>query len=467
MPDPHWENLKEIFHAAVALAPAERHTYLDHACDGNPSLRQAVESLLKSHEETGNFVDAPAYQAAAEMLVDGADLKAGKNIAHYRIVRLIGEGGMGKVYLAEDTRLHRKVSLKFLSTNFTQDHERLRRFEQEACAASALNHPNILTIHEISETEGRQYIATEFIEGKTLRERLQSEIDIDDALDIAIHVASALVAAHRVNIVHRDIKPENIMIRADDALVKVLDFGLAKMSLSRSARAEIDSEAETRMRANTAPGVVMGTVAYMSPEQARGDTVDERTDIWSLGVVLFEMLAGCSPFVAGTSNEVISAILAKTPAPSLARFAHDVPARLEEIVEKALTKNRDERYQTSKDLLIDLKRLKQSLEPRPGIERSASPEIKRNAQASTVKAAGENAGMNAAIAPSTSTAEHIVGEMRRHKRGALITAARLLLTIGGLAYRVIRLGRSQQPRAKASSQAMHITRLPDSGYATG
>src|SRR5882672_3255726 len=178
MADPHWENLKEIFHAAVALAPAERYTYLDHACGGNASLRQAVESLLKSHEETGNFVDAPAYQAAAEMLVDGLDLKAGKNIAHYRIVRLIGEGGMGKVYLAEDTRLHRKVSLKFLSTNFTQDHERLRRFEREARAASALNHPNILTIHEIGETEGQRFIATEFIEGPTLRERLQSDLDI-------------------------------------------------------------------------------------------------------------------------------------------------------------------------------------------------------------------------------------------------------------------------------------------------
>src|SRR6266404_7337964 len=159
MPDQQWENLKEIFHAAVALAPAERHTYLDHACDGNASLRQAVESLLKSHEETGNFVDAPAYQAAAEMLVDGLDLKAGKNIAHYRIVRLLGEGGMGKVYLAEDAKLRSKGSLKFLSTNLSQDHERLRRFEQEARAASALNHPNILTIHEISEAEGRRYIA--------------------------------------------------------------------------------------------------------------------------------------------------------------------------------------------------------------------------------------------------------------------------------------------------------------------
>src|SRR2546427_9494770 len=230
MPDPHWENLKEIFHAAVALAPNERAAYLDQACNGDLSLRRAVESLIKSHEETGNFVDTPAYQAAAEMLVDGVALKSGQTVAHYKIVSLIGEGGMGKVYLAEDTKLHRKVSLKFLSTNFTQDRERLRRFEQEARAISALNHPNTLTIHEINETDGRCFIATEYVEGQTLRERLNSGFEIREALDIAIQVTSALVAAHRVNIVHRDIKPENIMIRKDDGLVKVLDFGLAKVT---------------------------------------------------------------------------------------------------------------------------------------------------------------------------------------------------------------------------------------------
>lgn len=169
MPDPHWENLKEIFHAALALAPEERAAYLEQAANGDVSLRRAVESLLRSHEETENFVDAPAYQAVAEMLVAGVELKPGKNVAHYRIVRLLGEGGMGKVYLAEDAKLRRRISLKFLSTNFTKDHERLRRFEQEARAASALNHPNILTIHEIGEADGCRYIATEFIEGRLQR----------------------------------------------------------------------------------------------------------------------------------------------------------------------------------------------------------------------------------------------------------------------------------------------------------
>src|SRR5687768_14671450 len=245
------------------------------------------------------------------MLIDSAQLKAGSTVAHYRILSLLGEGGMGKVYLAEDTKLHRKVSLKFLSTNFAQDHERMRRFEQEARAISALNHPNILTIHEISESDGHRFIVTELIEGQTLRERLRSDLGIDEALEIAIQVASALVAAHRVNIVHRDIKPENIMIRKDDGLVKVLDFGLAKTT--QRQRGEVDSVIDTALIGNTEPGVVMGTVAYMSPEQARGDKADERADIWSLGIVLYEMVAGSSPFIASNSNEIISAILSKEP----------------------------------------------------------------------------------------------------------------------------------------------------------
>jgi serine/threonine protein kinase len=369
MPDPHWETLKEMFHAALALAPRERAAYLEQASNGDLELRQAVEALLKSHEETNSFVDTPGYQAAAEMLVADNEFKANESVAHYRIISLLGEGGMGTVYLAEDTNLHRRVALKFLSRNFTQDQERLRRFEQEARAASALNHPNILTIHEIGDSESHRYIATEFIEGETLRERLRAGVDLDDALGIAIQIASALVAAHRVGIVHRDIKPENVMIRRDDGLVKVLDFGLAKVSPTPAPGSEnADPDAPTQFK--TGPGVVMGTVAYMSPEQTRGETVDARTDIWSLAVILYEMIAGSSPFIAGNSNEIISAILAKTPSPRLSRYAPQVPIRLEEIVEKALSKNKQERYQTSQDLLIDLRRLKQSLQGGPSIERT-------------------------------------------------------------------------------------------------
>ena len=275
MSNPRWENLKEMFHTALALSPQERLAYLEQAASGDVALREAVETLLKSHQETNHFVDTPAYQAAAEMLVEDADFQANQAVA----------------------RLHRRVALKFLSRKFTQDQDRLRRFEQEARAASALNHPNILTIHEISEAGGHRFIATEFIEGQTLRERLSTGVDLEEALEITTQIASALVAAHRVGIVHRDIKPENIMLRHDDGLVKVLDFGLAKMSDAPVTEpVTMEQEAETKIHASTAPGFVMGTVAYMSPEQARGDTVDARTDVWSLGVVLYEMIAGCSPF---------------------------------------------------------------------------------------------------------------------------------------------------------------------------
>jgi len=304
------------------------------------------------------------------MLTEVSTLKPGQQVARYKIISLVGKGGMGEVYLAEDTELHRRVCLKLLPKTFTdsdnnqsnQVSERLRRFEQEARSASALNHPNILTVHEFFQSDGHRFIVTEFIEGQTLRHRLRSPIETDEAIDIAIQIASALVAAHRVNIVHRDIKPENIMIRTDDGLAKLLDFGLAKTTeiLSAPDAITIDKEAQTQFK--TAPGIVMGTVAYMSPEQARGEVVDERTDIWSLGVVLYEMLAGSSPFLAPSSNEIISAILSRQPAPSLARYSPNLPQQLETIVEKALSKNKDERYQTAKDLLIDLKRARKTLD---------------------------------------------------------------------------------------------------------
>jgi eukaryotic-like serine/threonine-protein kinase len=447
MPDyKHWENLKEIFHAAVGLTPDARTAYLDRACEGDDSLRQAVESLLKSHEETG-FVDQPAYQAAGEMFLQDRKLTAGQTIGRYRIVSLIGEGGMGQVYLAEDTKLHRKVSLKFLSTNFGQDQERMRRFEQEARAASALNHQNILTIHEIGEADGHRFIATEFIEGQTLRERLRVGLDIHEALEIAIQVASALVAAHRVNIVHRDIKPENIMIRKDDGLVKVLDFGLAKVSRPKVAYSVIDREAQTQFLANTTPGVVVGTAAYMSPEQARGDPVDERTDIWSLGVVLYEMIAGCSPFVAGTSNEIISAILSKEALAPLTRYSHVVPERLEEIVEKALTKNREERYQSSKDLLIDLKRLQHTLQLK-----SAAPPDRIVAATADGQAVVSQSDTSAASAQTASSAEYIVNQIRSHKREALTGFAVLLLIVAAAfiyVWRIRQIAAPAQPEIKS------------------
>ena len=373
MPHAEWEKLKEIFHAAAALPSNDRADYLDNVCGGDLTLRAAVQSLLESHDQPTQFLDQPAYQAAASMLAGESKFRAGQTVAHYKLLSLLGEGGMGQVYLAEDTKLHRQISLKFLSHSFADDEQRRLRFEQEALAISALNHPNTLTIHEISEIEGQRFIATEFIDGQTLRERMNTRFNVHEAIEIAIQIASALMAAHRVNIVHRDIKPENIMIRNEDGLVKVLDFGLAKTHGPRHG-ALPNSQINTLLKVNTAPGVVMGTVSYMSPEQARGESVDECTDIWSLGVVLYEMLAGCAPFVAGTSSEILSAILSQTPAPTLTQYARELPPELAEIVQKALAKNKEQRYQTARDFSEDLKKLKHSLDLKANLERSTSPE---------------------------------------------------------------------------------------------
>jgi eukaryotic-like serine/threonine-protein kinase len=421
------------------LPPEQRAAFLEKVCTGDDELRKELDALLASDDKAHSFLEQPAVEVAAQALIDKRDSILGQIIGHYKIISRIGAGGMGEVYLAKDTKLDRNVALKILPSALAADRNRMQRFVQEAKAASALNHPNILTIHEVSEADGQRFIATEFIDGTTLRERLSSPFEVEEALDIAIQICSALAAAHKVHIVHRDIKPENVMIRRDDGWVKVLDFGLAKMTQHRS-NAQADSAVDTLL-ANTGPGVVMGTVAYMSPEQARGDKVDERTDIWSLGIVMYEMIAGCSPFVAASSNEIISAILSRQPAPPLTRFAHNVPERLHEIVEKALAKNSDERYQTSKDLLIDLKRLKQSLELKAGIDRSASPESQL-----AESQARETAIASTALPTShpTSSAEYIVNQVKNHKRLAIAATALLLIIASGIVIAGVSFYRSRQ-----------------------
>src|SRR5712691_11617595 len=295
---------------------------------------------------------------------------AGKRLGRYEIRSLLGVGGMGEVYLAQDTQLRRPVAFKLLPPEFTRDEERLRRFKQEAFAASALNHPNILTIYEIGSEDDTDFIATEFIDGLSLRDLMTKQsMTIEQVLDIGSQIASALAAAHSAGIVHRDIKPENVMVRRD-GYVKVLDFGLAKLTEYQGLQS--DSGAATMQVVQTEPGKVMGTANYMSPEQARGLEVNEQTDIWSLGVLLYELSAGRVPFEGETGSDVLASILRTEPLP-LQRHSPNIPIALQRIVRKALRKDREERYQLAKELALDLKDLRRELELDAEIELSQQP----------------------------------------------------------------------------------------------
>jgi serine/threonine protein kinase/DNA-binding winged helix-turn-helix (wHTH) protein/pimeloyl-ACP methyl ester carboxylesterase len=328
------------------------------------SLATRISSSERAENEKRHVTDEASLETKlpvsdAKPVSRAYAIKPGMKLGRYEILSLLGAGGMGEVYLARDTHLDRKVALKLLSEKYTENTDWLRRFIREAKAASALNHPNIITIHEVGEAGGIHYIATEYIEGKTLRQQMISgRMKIPATLNIAAQVASALAAAHTAGIVHRDIKPENIMVRPD-GYVKLLDFGLAKPMKSSPLRAETSSQSQL----NTDPGIVMGTVNYMSPEQTRGLSVDSRSDVFSLGVVLYEMLAGRAPFEGTTTSDVIVAILDRQP-PPLSYTLRNTPPELERIVGKALRKDRDERYQTTKDFHLDLKSLQQEMEMR-------------------------------------------------------------------------------------------------------
>ena len=355
-----YQQIDQLTDAALELAVEERAAYLDLECAGDKELRQQVERLLSAHGYEDGFLSANALEAVAqEMAVAHARSLIGRKLGHYQILSLLRAGGMGEVYLAENTVLRLKVALKLLPAQFTRDQDRLLRFKQEARAALSLNHPNIITIYEIGETEEIHFIATEFIDGQTLRQRLaQGRLELFAALDIGIQTAAALGAAHEAGITHRDIKPENLMLRHDGRL-KVLDFGSSKLTEPQTHGSSSKKSAISGVR--TAPGIVMGTINYMSPEQARGLEVDARTDIFSLGVVLYETLAGAKPFMGATTADVIVAILDKEPLP-LSQSAREAPKELERIVDRALRKDREDRYQTIQGMLSDLKNLKQELE---------------------------------------------------------------------------------------------------------
>ena len=319
----------------------------------------------------------------------------GTRLGRYEIRSPLGAGGMGEVYLAQDTNLDRKVALKVLPADVAADRHRMSRFVQEAKAASALNHPNIITIYEIEQIDSVLFIATEFIDGVTLRDRLRNaSMKLGDALDVATQIAGALAAAHTAGIVHRDVKPENVMLRRD-GIVKVLDFGLAKLT-AHAVEASAATEAATPGLINTEPGMVMGTAIYMSPEQARGIDVDARTDIFSLGVVIYEMLAGRLPFQGSNTNEILASILGDNDPPPLARYSTEVPVELERIVSKALRKDRDERYQTVKDLLLDLQSLKQEAEFERKLERSTPSKSKSRVETGDAKRGSTRYGIGRA-----------------------------------------------------------------------
>ena len=366
----HLRTVEETFHAALDCEPDQLSAFLDQTCAGDEVLRGKVEALLASHQRAGSFIQNPVAALATRIVENRqADLLIGQMIGHYKILKRIGAGGMGEVYLALDTTAGRQAALKVLPSHLTGYAERLKRFQQEARAVASLNHPNILTVYEVGAHGSVQYISSELIEGETLHQRLlRGSTQVGEAVEIAIQVATALVTAHQAGIVHRDIKPENIMLRPD-GYVKVLDFGIAKLAEQEVPAAM--TEHQPFLLTETSLGSILGSVHYMSPEQARGAPVDRRTDIWSLGAVLYEMATGCAPFTGNTPREVLAAIETTEP-PLLSRNSSQAPSELQQIVTKALQKDPGQRYQNAGEMLEALKGLHHKLDFAAELKRSTA-----------------------------------------------------------------------------------------------
>jgi len=438
-----WQQIDEVFQTAVVLEPSERAAFLKKACGADQVIYDRVSAMLASDDSGWDLIEHPALEVGAPVLADDRpQLTAEQHIGHYQIIQLIGRGGMGEVYLARDKRLNRKIALKLLPAGYLQQRERLRRFEQEAQTASALNHPNILTIYEIGEIDGQQFIATEFVEGETLRERLKrGGLRAADAMDIAIQIGGALAAAHNAGIIHRDIKPENLMLRPD-GYIKVLDFGLAKLT----EHSEELPDAKRAPDIDISSGFVMGTVRYMSPEQARGLSVDQRSDIFSLGVVLYEMLTGGTPSQGNNAADLVSEILHREPL-SLTGLVPDAPEGLQRVVDKALAKDKKRRYQTAVELLADLKALKYH------VTDSTLPRSSLTTNEAT-------------LTQQTHTAITGMGHVREiaHKRANVLIAAFVVLVVvvALLTFRLLLRNRSP-----SSSQSMTLRRLATAGNVIG
>jgi Tol biopolymer transport system component len=358
-----WQRAEGLAREALERPPSERAALLTEGSGGDDELRLKAESLLSfyARAEAEDHDGRPRGETPDGLLSTvRTETLVGRLLGQYRVEREIGRGGMGEVYLARDARLDRPVALKLLPSFLTSDPGRARRFEREARAASSLNHPNIITVHEFGESEGLRFIVTEYVEGRTLKEMIGTGgLKLSQTLDAAIQIASALEAAHRVGVVHRDVKPENVMVR-EDGYVKVLDFGLAKPT-AKPRPGTPDGSGDTAPTALiTEPGVIMGTVSYMSPEQARGEEVDQRSDIFSLGIVLYEMVTGHRPFRGETVSHTMVAILEREPAP-LSQYTPDAPEELQRAVSKALRKDRAERYQTMGELLAELREVREEV----------------------------------------------------------------------------------------------------------
>lgn len=470
-----WQRIKETFDSVQRHAPAEQAGFLRETCGGDESLRREVESLLAADLTNQDFLDTPAYEFLAGVLVEeNVELVAGQEVGPYTILSSLGSGGMGEVYLAHDSRLGRKIALKLLPSRVAADYQRVRRFEQEARTASALDHPNVCMIHEVGQTvDGRHFIAMEYVDGITLRARMmQQRMPLAEALDVGAQVAWALQAAHAAGVVHRDIKPENIMVRRD-GYVKVLDFGIAKLNENLS-RAHTVNEASTIDRVSTEPGTRMGTVKYMSPEQLRELPIDERTDIWSLGVVLQEMVMGTTPFEARTTNETIAAILERQPLrfPSSAK---EVPEEFQQIVKKALSKKRRERYQTIEHLAADLRKLRRKIEVK-SLEQATVHQSPINEtpegmlrQEKPIAGGDRATRLDSEKTRASGTAESIFSEIKEHKTAAMLAAVvavlAVLLIITGFPGGVPRLPgflhRGQQ--SPGPLQTIKMTPLTNSG----
>jgi eukaryotic-like serine/threonine-protein kinase len=356
-----WAQIDQLLDEALARPAEMRAAWLTQACQGDAELQAEVASLLAAHDKANaKFLQAPAMEIAAKKLAkDKPRSLVGTTLGRYQVLSVLGVGGMGEVYLAHDPQLNRKLALKLLSPQFTEDAARVKRFEREAKAASALNHPNLITVYEIGQTDTEHFMAIEYVDGQTLREKLRhGRLALKEVLEIAVQTASALAAAHEAGIVHRDIKPENVMVRRD-GYVKVLDFGLAKLTEQRAL--DFNTQGGTSNLGRTQPGVVMGTASYMSPEQAEGLEVDQRSDVFSFGILLYELVTGVLPFQGQSTLSVINAILNQTPEP-LTAINPEVPNELERIINRALEKDRELRFQSAQDLRANLKRLQRELD---------------------------------------------------------------------------------------------------------